>query len=223
MNRKERKVLTSDQVIRKRKYDVLYRRNKKIAKITSIASESREIVKLHKCNKKYCYRQSISTCNLKFIGRLNECPRHPKKDYMYGLKYGNYDSLNINPSLIRRESTLFNLEHKIYGLFTSKNTIFLKGEVITTYPSDPYPSQHAIDFYTIYGGKNNTTVTGLLQPIDGMGMGSFINSPYHTSAKKNVYWILHKGIVYIKALQFIGYNTELLMPYGIHYKYNLMH
>jgi hypothetical protein len=64
---------------------------------------------------------------------------------------------------------------------------------------------------------------GLELPIEGLGMGSFINSPYgciKKGVKNNVKTDYVDGIMYIIAVDDIGYNTELLMKYSSSYKYN---
>jgi hypothetical protein len=147
------------------------------------------------------------------MGRLNRCTFHPKKDYEYGQISGNYNPNDTNPKLIRRQSDAFDLENQIYGLYTSKDT----------YPFNPNPTQYAIDFYSIYNGMNKPSIAGLTEPIEGYGMGSFINSPYKSNKNKNVKWKIEEGIIYVKAYKFISYNTELLMPYGIGYPYHRMH
>jgi hypothetical protein len=88
--------------------------------------------------------------------------------------------------LIRRLSDTFDLENQIYGPYTSKDTIYFPGEVITTYPFSPNPTQYAIIFYSIYNGMDKPSIAGLTEPIEGYGMGSFINSPYKSNKNKNI-------------------------------------
>lgn len=178
---------------------------------------------MYTCHRKYINRGKELICKFRFYGIRNRCIYHRNKDYEYGRTKGNYNPHDSSPPLQRKISKAFGPDLKIFGLFSGKNVGYRKGEVITIYPANQNPSQYAIDFYSMFTGKNSPTIAGLTDPIEGYGMGSFINSPYNTKEKKNVYWKIEKGIIYIKALVFISYNTELLMRYGSGYPYNLMH
>jgi hypothetical protein len=99
---KDRKKLTVKQLEEKRAYDRNRKRTETAAKIAEALCVSTDKINMYTCNKQYLFRGNILNCKFKFMGRLNRCTFHPKKDYEYGRISGNYNPNDTNPKLIRK-------------------------------------------------------------------------------------------------------------------------
>jgi hypothetical protein len=85
------------------------------------------------------------------------------------------------------------------------------------------PSQKKQDTHT-HGHTHTHTHTRLFFLIIrlGVGLGSFINSTWNNSGVKNCEFQYHDGVMYVVAIKFMSYNTELFTTYGNGYNYNTM-
>ena len=200
------------------------RQETRIALLNNTPSKSKAKITLRICNRQYINRKrTISKCKNREFGRTGNCHMHLKKDYEYARNYGNYHPNNNNQSLVLRLSEMYTDRVNPRGLYTGMNEIYEEGDVITTYPATSGEvTQYQKDHYSMARKKNQSNVIGLIEPIEGLGMGSFINSPYKSSKKANCRWLLHNDILYIIAKTNISYNTELLMHYYQGYPYSRM-
>ena len=125
---------------------------------------------------------------------------------------------------IRHTSTLPRSLNAGRGLFASKH--ILKDELITIFDFDEVLKDNEVRAvagshgyaYILNCGKKDYNYAGLKNPIPGRGMGSFINSPLHSSPlhKANCKWKLNKTIKkpVIYAINDIFPHEELFMTYN---------
>jgi hypothetical protein len=196
------------------------RRLKVASEIAKVESLSTAAIECRKCSQTYVTREfTVRICCRKTTGRLKNCKYHPQKRQQYADTVGNY-SIDSNSSLILRDS--LTIEGGIRSLFSSHNTVFVKGDYITTYPHNTDPTQDALNNYKIHTLKNSPDIVGLTTPVIGVGLGSFINSTWNNSGIKNCEFQYHNGVMYVVAIKFISYNTELFTTYGVGYNYETM-
>jgi hypothetical protein len=213
--------------------------NKQQYRIQSAKNICKTNTQIYKCKHK---NHKGTDCKLKAIGRA-VCHYHQRKTEQDAKKYGNYteNNQNNNSHIKIQKSTLpdkINKTNQIVfasgnGVFTTK--AYQKGDYITEYCGDFVTmeqfAQNQFDrFYFLQVPKtfNLAGINGLTSPMEGKGVGSFINRGYESSAKKhknfrnNVYikYNVADKTVWIVARNFLSKTSELFLNYGKEYNMN---
>jgi hypothetical protein len=180
--------------------------------------------RVHRSSKIYNYskcqdvsrRECISSLLLSQPGTYNKI--YSFVPYDIALQFGAY---NVQNSFV--DVTYSAIPNAGSGVFVNKN--IQKGSFITEYKCIPllferYACEYQKLFYKfqLYSKKHRRV--GIMELMKGQGVGSFINSVWHTAFVKNCNIVEHNNRYYVKAILDIEAGKELYLSYGTTYSYN---
>jgi hypothetical protein len=171
------------------------------------------------------YSEADRECSVKVISSaqcnsLVRCRHHPLKDIKLAEMRGTHNSSYL-PYVTCKPS---NIQNGGMGVFTTDIGEYQPGDIITEYQGKPVTiddikRKHYNKYYTIKCcGFHKPYLSGIMQPEDGLGLGSFVNRGTETGEfAVNVdfhFSKAHHETVWLRATKFIGPNQELFAKYG---------